>query len=631
MQGPFNPAARPAEGRPPETLDAIGELVFTRDEDGRITWANAAFCRTFGGDLSDWVGRWAAFGPQRDGAGVGERRRWDAGIDTIIGPIRVEWEETRLAGGASVWVGRDISRRHAAEEALRGARAAAEAAATAKESVFATLTHEFRTPLNGVLGMADLLRNTELTGEQNSYVDALTESGRHLLGLVNDILDAAALDAGAVTLETASVDPGDLVEKVAELLAPRARAKGIELVASVDAATPARVQIDPSRIRQILLNLAGNAVKFTETGSVVVQVAPSEVDGKPALTLSVRDTGPGIPEADRRRIFEAFAQVDGSAARKEEGAGLGLAIVRRLARAMGGDVNVQSIEGQGSVFWVRVPCKVETPASQERPLKGVRAIVSLTAPLLGGALARSLRGAGADAVVVRASDAKSRLEANPEQLVFADAANADVLEEAARRARGALLLVAPDERADLARRVGAGRAFNGWIVRPWRTAAVLEHAARAWRQEQADVAGGVVVNGPSAQLKPTRVVLLVEDNPVNRLLARTQLARLGCTVVEAECGATAVKFAQEQPFDVIFMDMRLPGIDGLEAARRIRSSGGVNAETPIFALTANAMAADRQAANAAGMNEFLAKPAEDSEIAAALDRWTREPPRARVG
>lgn len=609
-------------------LDAIADIVAARDAEGRIVYVNAAFRRAFGGHAEYWRGRRLNFAPRRTIAGGQGRRRIDIEVETVAGWACFEWEETPLPGGGSIGVGRDVSARRANEAALRHAREAAEISARTRETLFATITHELRTPAIGVLGMADLLRGTELSPEQNAYVTAISDSGRHLLTLVDDVLDAAKLEAGAFTLEPVEVDLADLLRSVAELVSPRARSKGLETVVYLDPRAPKTVHADAARLRQILLNLAGNAVKFTAQGAVAIIVdCLEESEAEAELVLRVRDTGPGVPEADRQRIFEAFAQTEGARASGVEGTGLGLAIVKRLVGAMDGEVGLTAPASGGSEFWVRlsVPVIEPAPAHETKRLEGARVLVVANQPLAAEMTARQLSAFGAQAEMCAGWDElQAALARDADRVALIDAS---IAHSEAPDARAALVLAAPDQRGELQAFLKAG--YAGWIVKPFRPDALVAHTLRAWRGEalsEPHEADEVLEpeHDASAPAAAGVRVLLVEDNPVNRVLAQTVLKRVHADVVTAETGPAAVDAAAAaRRLDLILMDMRLPGFDGLEATRRIRELPGPAGQTPILALTANCSEEDRRACLEAGMSDFLAKPLDADALSSALARWTQ--------
>ena len=489
----------------------------------------------------------------------------------------------------------------------------------------ASLSHEFRTPLNGVLGMARLLEGTRLTAEQKSYVTALHDSGQHLLTLVNDVLDFAKLGAGSVELHPAPMELEGVLRGVAELLSPRAREKGLEIAWSAPVA-PARVHADEGRLRQILLNFAGNAIKFTQEGGVRLSVS-QPVPGQ--FRFAVEDTGPGVSASDRDRIFEAFAQADASHA-DLGGAGLGLAIARRLARAMGGEVGVESAPAGGAVFWFEAALPALPGAPAALPLAGRRVGIASPNPIVREAARLQVVAGGGEAVVAEAlPEAIARTRVGDVILVDASlAAESGALRPPLQRP--AIVLLAPDQRDRIARYRRSG--FAGYLIKPLRRASVTERVLIA--------AGAGAPAAPPREderiataAAPGARILLVEDNPINALLARALLGREGCEVEHAVSGSEALAAVEVGAFDLILMDMRMPGLSGEETARRMRASG---VETPIVALTANAFEDDRHACLAAGMDDFMVKPVSPDALRNALTRWakpsfTRPATRAKVG
>jgi CheY-like chemotaxis protein len=488
----------------------------------------------------------------------------------------------------------------------------------------AALSHEFRTPLNGVLGMARLLEGTPLSAEQRAYAVALRESGQHLLTLVNDLLDFAKLGAGKVELHTGPVEVEDLLRSICELLSPRAREKGLE-VGWAAPTSLGRIRADESRLRQILLNFAGNAVKFTEAGGVLAAV---EDRGDGVLRFTVEDTGPGVGLDDRERIFEAFAQADAAHA-ELGGAGLGLAIARRLARAMGGEVGVEAGSQGGALFWFEAKFDRLAVPPEDLPLHGRTVGVASPSAVVREAARRQIRACGAR--VVSADNAESLVaRTRPGDVLLLDHALAD--DGALVRppeGRAALVLIAPEERERLEeyRRDG----FDGYLIKPLRRASLAERVLiAAGDRNEAGLAPDERIAAAAA---PGARVLLVEDNPVNALLARTLLNREGCEVDHARAGEEALAAVKVGVYDIILMDMRMPGLSGEETARLLRARG---VRTPIVALTANAFEDDRKACLAAGMDDFLVKPLSPDALRAVLSRWARAgwtapPTRAKVG
>ncbi len=544
---------------------------------------------------------------------------------------RYEWRERRLADGARIASARDVTTRvQAAEQAAR-----------ARTTLFATLTHELRTPLNGILGMYEVLSQTRLDPAERAYLQAIRTSGEHLLGLITDILDYARLDAESATLEECAFDPEEMVQAAAELLSPRAYEKGLDVCVRVAGDVPARLAGDARRLRQILFNLAGNALKFTAEGGVALEVsmagggaAPKAAigagwagQGRARVRFTVRDTGPGVPREMQMRIFEEFVQADSSHARRFGGAGLGLAIVKKLAGLLGGAAGVESAPGRGSSFWVDLPFQIAAPArAPERVLEGVSVLVAAPSPLLAAVTAETIIAHGG-----RAETAADRA-----QLDKAPAPDVLILDHAIAQgapapflARGAaiIVLVPQEERAALAlyREAGIGH----YLVKPVRRASLIERVRLAAGRAPA----GSDVTPPGAGLEDERAapagpprpgarVLLAEDNPVNALIARTLLTRAGCAVEVVGDGAAAVAAVAAGGHDLVFLDLRMPVMDGRAAARLIRALPGPPARTPLIALTAEAGEDERAEALAAGMDDFLTKPIVAEQLSRMLARFT---------
>jgi CheY-like chemotaxis protein len=474
----------------------------------------------------------------------------------------------------------------------------------------ASLSHEFRTPLNGEIGMARLLEGTRLTGEQRAYAVALRESGEHLLTLVNDVLDFAKLGAARIDLHAETVEVEALLRGVAELLSPRAREKGLEIGWSAPPSL-AELHADEARLRQVLLNFAGNAVKFAATGGVLISA--DHASGE-RVRFTVEDTGPGVAPAERERIFEAFAQAE-LGRREAGGAGLGLAIARRLAQAMGGEVGVDARRGGGAVFWFEAPLQLGEASADTRPLAGRRVGVVSPNAILRDAARRQIAACGGHPWMAKdLTEADRRAQAGDVLLID------HALEPLRRRWRAsperpAIVLLAPGERErmDGYRRAGA----SGYLIKPLRRASLIERVRIAAGLD-AEVAAAPEDDRIAAAAAPGARVLLVEDNAINALLARALLAREGCTVDHALSGAEALAAAGTAHYDLILMDMRMPGLSGEETARALRARG---VAAPIVALTANAFEEDRRLCLAAGMNDFLIKPLSPDALRAMLTRW----------
>ncbi|TAJ30704.1 ATP-binding protein [Bosea sp. (in: a-proteobacteria)] len=620
-------------------VEAQGDFIVRRDG-ATIVYANAAYAALFGAQEGDLVGSdgqlpQLALRPraqQEDGT-----RSFDECLATHEGERWVAWAETVVAGpdGRIVVqrVGRDISARIADEDALVEARSRAEAASEAKSRFLATVSHEFRTPLNGILGMSDLLQDTGLDAEQSTYVQALRTSGEALLALVDDILDFAKVEAGRIELMREPFDAVQLVETVAELMAPRAQAKGIELAAHIAPDVPARLVGDRDRLRQILLNLVGNAVKFTTSGGVGVSLCRAGS----AIEIVVADTGPGIPVDRLETIFGEFEQVEHGPGSLHAGTGLGLAIVRRLVRAMGGEVRAESRPGQGASFRAVLPL----PAAEgSRALTiphwpGRRMLVVSPAPFAAGFLAETIRATRASVSIVSDQQAAvGALAAGTLDAVLIDHALGDApakelaLAIKAAGIRDCLILLAPLARRQFGSPQAAG--FSGFLIKPVRARSLYERLG-------SQAPGGFApagLPGLAAPAAPVRLnVLVAEDNEINALLLTRTLERLGSTAIWVKDGAAALQriaagFAgEETPLDLALLDIRMPGLTGLDCARAVRRlEHGQRRQTrlPIVAVTANVSAADRDAALGAGMDDCLAKPLDRLALERLLERLHRK-------
>jgi len=596
-------------------LDAMAELVLVRDSSGRVTEVNAAFLKAFGGTRTDWIGRWFAVAPAI--SSPDKARRYDAAMRTQHGPAWIEWSETATEGGGTVAVGRDVSTE-------RQERAEASEAARGKSIFFASVTHELRTPLSGALGAADLLYDTGLEADQAAYLDAVRSSAKHALNLIDDILDLSRLEAGRMTLRAEPVELRPLIEDVCEILAPRAAEKGLDLVHAIHADVPEVLRADPDRVRQILFNLGGNAVKFTDRGGVLVQA--SYQDGH--LMLSVQDTGPGISKADQPNLFKHFER--GAAELKAApGAGLGLAMVERLAEAMQGEVGVSSTLGEGALFWTRFPAQTLTAPSDDRPLQDLDVMLITGSHILGEALSLQVQALGGRAL--HYADVEAALSDPPQTeqavTVLLDAACADTAPQLKQKLGQAriLALAEPRTKAPFTHDQGPP-GFDGWLVAPVRLSSLAAYARGLEPVEltpDKPAALGPVLEGLH--------VLLAEDDPVNAMIARTVLGKLGADVTHVETGRAALEAVSGGLYDAALLDLRMPEMGGLEAARAIRSLPSMVAALPLVALTANATEEDRETALAAGMDAFLTKPLQPDALTDTLTGLCGALIRANVG
>jgi PAS domain S-box-containing protein len=615
-------------------IEAQLDIIVQQDAQGCIIFANEGYARLIGRPRHHLIGSIAKptvaeTGPVHtriDGA-----RCFDEAIETAEGVRWIAWIETmaRAPGGAPaiLRMGREVTERVVSERALDEARTKAEAASEAKSRFLATVSHEFRTPLNGILGMTDLILDTPLSSEQTTYVHAIKTSGEAFLSLIDEILDFSKIEAGRIDIIAKPFDIHGLVQGIVELLAPKAQGKGIEISAFIAPEVPRRVVGDGDRLRQVLVNLAGNAVKFTDFGGVGVVVTRGATD---QVVIEVRDTGPGIPADRISVIFDEFEQGDASPSRRHGGAGLGLAITRRIVEGMQGAITVESEIRRGAIFAVTLPLpdagSDERDAEDTCEVAAKRVLVVARSPYEAPFLVRHLEAAGARVMQVEtAVDALAKIATSTWDAVVADYRLGDhAVREIAKEARLAgversIVLLSPFERRDFGSPSAAG--FDTYLVKPVRPRSLFERltttlpkrpAAAAPRPRPArPVVREIGVAGPR--------VLLVEDNEINALLALKSLEKLGAIVDWAKDGHEALALAEASfsgvraAYDLVLMDIRMPGLDGLEATRRIRTleqALGRNPPCRIIALTANALKEDEEAARDAGLDGFLAKPFE---------------------
>ena len=508
-----------------------------------------------------------------------------------------------------------------------------QAATKAKSQFLANMSHEIRTPLHGVIGMANLLLSTELNERQRHYGELVKSSAEVLTTLINDILDFSKIEAGKLELESMEFDLRAVVEDVVELLSQKAFAKGVEMASQVEANVPAVVRGDANRLRQILLNLVGNAVKFTDTGEVIVHAsAVSIADGALLVRLSIADTGPGIPADRMGRLFNSFSQVDASTTRRYGGTGLGLAISKQLAELMGGQIGVESEPGKGSTFWFTVSlAPVEgTRAVAPHELAGVNVLVLHASPAIQAILREELTRAG---MVARSAGTRAEAEAlgtqasddQPFRVVLVDRdaakwARLPFLESAKR-----LMLTMPAD--DLPAESLTSLGFAGSVTKPVRAAgliALIRSVLSGSSPNASEKSSRPAEYSPRLTDKAYRI-LLAEDNEINQIVACELLTRAGYGVFVASDGQSAVHALRDSEYDLVLMDCQMPIMDGLEATRAIRRAedaaaqgGTLRKRVPIVALTANASHVDRKRCIDAGMDGYFQKPFRPGDLLATV-------------
>ena len=620
--------------------EAFGDVLLHRDEENRITFANAAFLETFNNvELSSEPSK---FDPEfieectvpsfNDHEPLREVK-----MNTALGEAWFIWidmpfrdQTTGISGTRSV--ARNITRQKLVELELREASLQASAASHAKSRFLANVSHEMRTPLNGILGMSGLLADTKLSPEQHTYVSAIHDSGTALLALIEDILDTTLVEADRLELREQEAEPKRLIEDICELLAARAHQKDIGISSFIGAAVPKSIITDVGRLRQILINLLGNAIKFTEKGGVQIRLTS---DGT-SLLYEVIDTGPGISETDQGKIFQEFEQADSESTRKHGGAGLGLSISRQIIEAMGGNIKVSSVLGEGSRFHFSIPIDPAMSVAAEVAPHNLRgSLISIIGAdkMTSEAIKHYCTEAGADCHIYDHYNAlPTTLSEDTMGVTLLDcnhilkfSAMSSLIAAQKQISEKIIVMLNPNQRSKLPELRAMG--CDAYLIKPIRKSSLMSLLEQHDGEETSAPSSAPTNISSDTMELPSKGeafnILVAEDNDINALLVRSLLEKAGHVVSRANNGEDAIAMWEErqqsEPFDLILMDMQMPVMDGLDALRVIRSSGEEGRNIPIYVLTADEKNETKATCIESGANGFLTKPLDPNKLFDAIN------------
>jgi PAS domain S-box-containing protein len=629
--------------------------IIITDSDGYIEYANPKFTELTGYTLDEAAGKNPKFlGSGKTPKGTYKElwetilsgREWNGEFLNRKKSGELFWEKTSISPVKGldgnimnfIAVKMDITDLKVAHREIEKARDAALKLTQMKSDFLANMSHEIRTPMNAIIGMTGLLMDTTLTPQQRDYVKTISGSGEALLGLINDILDFSKIEAGRLEIESIDFDLRESVETTADLLAPRAQAKGVELAYLIEENVPEALQGDQGRLRQVLLNLVGNAVKFTEKGEVFIRVSmESSTPAAALLKFTVKDTGIGISEEAQRSLFQVFTQADASTTRKYGGTGLGLSISKRLVELMGGAIGVESAAGKGSTFWFTLPFGRQPAAAAPKPacsaITGAKVLVVDDNAINREILASHLRSWEADYKTVdSAAQALKELKAaagagTPYRLLILDMQMPETDGLMLARAvkadpalAGVRKIMMTSLGSPLKKEVLDSAGIEVCLNKPVRPTVLLKNLCGVLSGAQARTEAAPAAAPAAAAPRHFRV-LIAEDNIVNQKVMLQQLAKLGYEADVAANGLEAVEGVKREPYDLVLMDCQMPEMDGFQATAEIRKMEGESRHTPILAITANALQGDKEKCLAAGMDGYIAKPVRLETLSEALSAW----------